>query len=202
MLAAVILSGGESRRMGSPKALLPFRGKTFLEHLLATARNPQISPVLVVLGPHAEQIRKEVALDPANVVLNQDWQLGQLSSIQAAVRHLAPREGVDGMMLFLVDHPFISSGLVEKLAREFYRTRKPVVLPTFHGRRGHPVIFSRAIFDELLAAPLDQGARVVVWNHAAEVLEVPTEEEGIVLNLNDPEVLRKALGGAADTSRS
>lgn len=188
--------------MGSPKALIPFHGKTFLQHLLDAARNPQVSPVLVVLGPHADQIRKEVALDPANVVINQDWQLGQLSSIQAAIRALQARESVDGMMLFLVDHPLISAELVGQLAGEFYRTRKAIVLPTFRGKRGHPVIFSRELFDELLAAPLDQGARVVVWNHADDVLEVPTEEEGTVMNLNDPEVLRKALGATAEGSQS
>jgi molybdenum cofactor cytidylyltransferase len=202
VLAAVILSGGESRRMGSPKALIPFRGKTFLQHLLDAAQNPQVSPVLVVLGPHADQIRKEVVIDPANVVINQDWQLGQLSSIQAAIRALHARERVDGMMLFLVDHPLISAELVGQLAGDFFRTRKPIVLPTFRGKRGHPVIFSRELFDELLAAPLDQGARVVVWNHADDVLEVPTEEEGTVMNLNDPEVLRKALGTTADRSQS
>jgi molybdenum cofactor cytidylyltransferase len=198
VLAAVILSGGESRRMGSPKALIPFRGKTFLQHLLDAARNPQISPVLVVLGPHADRIRKEVALDPANVVINHDWELGQLSSIQAAIRNLQTRESVDGMMLFLVDHPLISPALVGTLAEEFGRKRKSIVVPTFHGKRGHPVIFSRALFDELLVAPLDQGARVVVWKHASEVLEVPTEEKGIVMNLNDP----KALGEAGDLSQN
>src|SRR3974390_546907 len=136
--------------MGSPKALIPFRGKTFLQHLLDAARIPQISPVPVVLGPHADQIRKEVALDPANVVINQDWELGQLSSIQAAIRNLQTRENVDGMMLFLVDHPLISPALVGTLAEEFGLKRKSIVVPTFHGKRGHPVIFSRALFDELL----------------------------------------------------
>ena len=195
MLAAVILSGGESRRMGSPKALIPYRGRTFLQHLLDATQHPLISPVLVVLGPHADQIRKEVTLDPANVVINNDWQLGQLSSIQAALRHLATGEEIDGIMLFLVDHPLISPALVDKLAAEFYRTKKPIVLPAFQGKRGHPVIFARELFAELLAAPLDKGARVVVWAHADEVLEVPTEEEGVVLNVNDPETLRRALGG-------
>lgn len=196
MLAAVILSGGESRRMGSPKALVPYHGRTFLQHLLDVSRHPQISPVLVVLGPHADQIRKEAALDPGNVVINHDWQLGQLSSIQVALRHLAEREQTDGIMLFLVDHPLISPALVGKLITEFYRTGKPIVLPIFQGKRGHPVIFARSLFEELLAAPLEKGARTVVWNHADEVLTVPTDEEGVVLNLNDAETLRKALGGA------
>jgi molybdenum cofactor cytidylyltransferase len=75
----------------------------------------------------------------------------------------------------------------------FYENKKAIVLPTYNGRRGHPVIFSTALFGELLAAPAEQGARSVVWAHAADVLEVPTDEEGVVLNLNDPEMLRHAI---------
>jgi CTP:molybdopterin cytidylyltransferase MocA len=64
----------------------------------------------------------------------------------------------------------------------------------YQARRGHPVIFPAALYEELLRAPLDKGARAVVWAHAAEVLEVPTSEEGCVLNLNDPETLHRASG--------
>jgi molybdenum cofactor cytidylyltransferase len=200
VLAAVILSGGESRRMGSPKALIPYRGRTFLEHLLEVAHHPNISPTVVVLGPHADPIRKQVALDAVNVVINQEWEKGQLSSIQAAVRHLLLNDASDGFLLFLVDHPFVSAELVNQLTSEFYRSGKgrsgkAIVLPAFHGKRGHPVIFARRLYEELLAAPLDKGARTVVWAHADEVLEVPTEEEGVVLNVNDPETLRKTIGG-------
>lgn len=195
MLAAVILSGGESRRMGSPKALIPYRGATFLQHLLDVARHPKLGPVLVVLGPHADQIRKEVALEPSSVVINHDWEKGQLSSIQAALRYLASTGETDAIMLFLVDHPLVSAALVDQLIAEFYRSGKPIVLPTFRGKRGHPVIFARRLYAELLAAPLEKGARTVVWAHADEILGVPTDEEGVVLNLNDPEAFRKALGG-------
>jgi molybdenum cofactor cytidylyltransferase len=134
VLAAVILSGGESRRMGSPKALIPYRGATFLQHLLGVARHPKVAPVLVVLGPHADQIRKEVALEPSSVVINHDWEKGQLSSIQAALRHLASTGETDGIMLLLVDHPLVSAALVEQLIAEFYRSGKPIVLPTFLGK--------------------------------------------------------------------
>jgi molybdenum cofactor cytidylyltransferase len=195
-LAAIILSAGASSRMGSPKALIPYRGRTFLDHLLEVARHPKVGRVLVVLGPHAEEIRSQVKLETNNVVLNPDWEQGQLSSIQAALRHLAGGGQTEGIMLFLVDHPLISAVLVDQLIAEFYRSGQPIVLPAFRGKRGHPVIFARRLYEELLAAPLEKGARAVVWAHAGEVLEVPTEEEGVVLNLNDPETFRKALGGA------
>lgn len=194
MLAAIILSAGESSRMGSPKALIPYRGRTFLDHLLEVARHPKLGRVLVVLGPHAEQICSEVPLETASVVLNPDWQQGQLSSIQAALRQLADGDETEGIMLFLVDHPLISSVLVDQLIAEFYRSGQPIVVPTFRGKRGHPVIFAQRLYGELLAAPLEEGARTVVWAHAEEVLEAPTDEEGVVLNLNDPETFRKALG--------
>jgi CTP:molybdopterin cytidylyltransferase MocA len=195
VLAAIILSGGESSRMGSPKALIPYRGRVFLDHLLEVARHPKLGPVLVVLGPHAEQIRNEVKLDPASVVINPDWKQGQLSSIQAGLRKVAEGPETEGIMLFLVDHPLISGALVDQLIAEFYRSGRPIVLPVFRGKRGHPVIFAHQLYEELLAAPLEKGARAVVWAHADEVLQVPTDEEGVVLNLNDPEAFRKALGG-------
>lgn len=178
--------------MGRPKALLPYRDGTFLEHLINVTRHPQIGVTRIVLGAGAETIREAAKLDPSIVVLNPDWELGQLSSIWAGVRSLEGH-GTDGMVLCPVDHPLVSARLVAELIERFYEEKKAIVLPTYKGRRGHPVIFSSALFSELLAAPADLGARTVVWSHAAEVLEVPTDEEGVILNLNDPEMLKRAL---------
>jgi molybdenum cofactor cytidylyltransferase len=193
VLAAVILAAGESSRMGSPKALLAYQGRTFLERLVEGTHHPKVGLLRIVLGAHAEEVRGKLKLDPVTVVINSDWRRGQLSSIQAALRSL-PSGITDGMLLCLVDHPLISTALVGELIEKFYATGKPIVVPTHSGKRGHPVIFSSKLFPELLAAPLETGARAVVWAHAAEVLEVPTIEEGVVLNLNDPEALRRALG--------
>jgi molybdenum cofactor cytidylyltransferase len=196
MLAAVILSGGASSRMGSPKALLAYQGRPFLEHLLEVTVHPKIGVRRVVLGAHAEPIAKNIVLAADEVVINDDWDKGQLSSIQAAIRSLPDFKGgapgTDGLLLCLIDHPLISSDLVNELIEQFYVTRSRIVLPKYEGRRGHPVIFPAPLYDELLRAPLDKGARAVVWAHAADVLEVPTNEEGCVLNLNDPETLLRA----------
>jgi len=192
MLAAVILSGGASRRMGSPKALVSYQGTPFLEHLLAVTQHPGIGARRVVLGPDAELISKQIALAPEEVVINNNWEQGQLSSIHAALRSLPPN--IAGLLLCPVDHPLVSAALVDSLIAAFLESRAPVVVPTYQGRRGHPVIFSAAVFEELLNAPLDTGARAVVWAHKNEVLEVATAEEGCVLNLNDPNAILKLKG--------
>jgi molybdenum cofactor cytidylyltransferase len=194
MLAAVILSGGASRRMGSPKALVSYQGRPFLEHLLSVTKHPAIDVRRVVLGADADTISKEIALAPGEIVINQDWEKGQLSSIHAALRSLPPN--TDGMLLCPVDHPLVSAVLVSSLIDVFLESHAPVVVPVYRGKRGHPVIFSAAVYEELLNAPEQQGARSVVWAHKGEVQEVATTEEGCVLNLNDPNALANLTGGA------
>jgi molybdenum cofactor cytidylyltransferase len=190
MLAAVILSGGASRRMGTPKALLPYQGSTFLEHLLKVTDHPRIGRRRVVLGADAQEIAAGVKLLAEEVVINENWEAGQLSSIQCGLRSL-PAE-TDGMLLCLIDHPLISRELVGSLVERFYLSGKSIVLPVHKGRRGHPVIFASRLYEELLSAPLETGARAVVWKHGEEVCEMETSEEGCVLNLNDPDALGKA----------
>jgi len=194
MLAAVILSGGASRRMGSPKALVSYQGRPFLEHLLSVTRHPAIGVRRVVLGADTEAISNGIPLTADEIVINKDWEHGQLSSIHAALRSLPPN--TDGILLCPVDHPLISAVLVGSLIEAFLASHAPVVVPVFKGKRGHPVIFSSAVYEELLNAPLEQGARSVVWAHKGEVQEVATAEEGCVLNLNDPNALANLTGGA------
>ena len=128
-----------------------------------------------------------------NVVVNPEWEKGQLSSIHAAIRSLPDNGTVDGMILFLIDHPAISSALVDQLIQRFYGTdpRPPIVLPKYKDRRGHPVIFSVATFLSLLDASLETGARTVVVQNADQLAIVETDEEGCVLNVNDAASLER-----------
>ena len=192
-LAAVILSGGESKRMGAPKALLPYRGNTFIEHLIEVTRHPRVGVTRIVVGAHADEIRGHLAERASEIAINPEWQKGQLSSIQAGIRSLLAG-GTGGMLLCPVDHPLVTAQLIAHLIAEFDSSAKPIALPTYHGKRGHPLIFRASLYPELLAASPDVGARQVVWAHGDQICEVATEEEGVVLNINDPEALQRALG--------
>jgi molybdenum cofactor cytidylyltransferase len=188
MLAAVILAAGESRRMGFPKALLPYHGRTFLEHLVEITRHPQIGARIgarrVVIGAHQEEIGRRVPLPSDEWVVNPRWRNGQLSSIRAAIDSLSGVE-TDGMLLILVDHPLVTARVVETMLEAFERLPGSIVIPTWQERRGHPVIFPARLFADLQGASDEVGARAVVWAHAEEVVEVPTQEEGILLNIDD-----------------
>lgn len=192
MLAAAILSAGESRRMGTPKALLDYRGQTFVEHLIDVTQHPRVGLSRLVLGAKADDIRARTAASPDAIVINERWQQGQLSSIQAAIRSL-PHGATEGLILCPVDHPMISRETIAQLIAAFDATKKTIVLPTHKGRRGHPVIFRATLYDELLAASPDIGARQVVWAHPNDVEEVPTDDEGVVLNLDDPAAYQSAI---------
>jgi molybdenum cofactor cytidylyltransferase len=192
-IAAIILAAGESRRMGRPKALLACQGTTFLGHLLRVTAHPAIGIRKVVLGAAADEIVRASGVAREAVVMNPDWQNGQLSSLQAGLRSL-PEGGTDAILLCPVDHPLVSAHLIDTLVKAFRTQGKLIVVPTFLGQRGHPVIFSAALYAELLAAPAGEGARAVVRAHVKDVLEVPTKEEGVVMNLNDPAALARAAG--------
>ncbi len=118
MLAAAILAAGESKRMGQPKALVPFQGSTFVEHLIAATRHPRVGITRVVLGAGAEGIRANLKIDPSWIVVNADWPTGQLSSIHAAIRSL-PAGGTQGILVCPVDHPLLSAHLVAALIAAF-----------------------------------------------------------------------------------
>ncbi len=190
-IAGIVLAAGASSRMGRDKALLRWDDKTFLEHLLAALRNAETGPVRVVLGGNADEVQKQISFGAGEVVVNPDWQKGMLSSLIAGLNSL-PAD-VEAAVVCLVDHPCVSSTLIRALRENFRTGGNLIVVPTYRGRRGHPVLFSATLFDELRAAPLEVGARHVVRRHADDILEMPTEEEGVLLNTNDRAAYEKIL---------
>ena len=181
--------------MGRPKALLPIGGETFIEKIVAALEDAGLEHIVVILGHNAQALGGKIAHLPVTVLLNPDYQKGQLSSLQVAVRYFLADEACGGMLVHLVDHPYIDAGLVRLLIERFENSGKLIVVPRFHGKRGHPVIFARSLFQELLDAPMDQGAKAVVNAHREDTLEVDTAEEGITVDIDTPELYRQHVKG-------
>jgi len=130
MIAGLILAAGESSRMGRDKALLTYHGRTFLETIVVTLRNAGVERIAVVLGHHAEEIRKATKLEGVEVVINPEYRRGQTSSLQAGLRALDSPD-LEAVILHLVDHPAVSAATIQELVHSFRRA---------HSRSSFPLI--------------------------------------------------------------
>jgi len=185
MINAIILAAGQSKRMGKPKPLLRFKDKTFLEQIISVLKVSQADRITVVLGAEAETIKKTVDLSGISVVINKDYRKGQLSSLLAAIKN-TPQE-TDAILVCLVDHPFITKQVVNQIISSFKETSSPIIVPVFKGERGHPTLFARSLFNELINAPQEQGARYILYSNEEKVLELQTCESGITVGIDTPD---------------
>ncbi len=192
MINGIILAAGESKRMGSPKALLPFKGKTFLEHIISVLKRCSLDAVTVVLGADAKTIRESADLSETNVVVNSNYEEGQLSSLIAGLDSLPARS--EAVVVCLVDMPFVTEETVNAILSTFSETHASIVVPVYEGRRGHPVLFSRSVYEELLNAPPEQGARWVVKADVSRVRYVEVSDGGVVIAINTPDDYKSRLG--------
>lgn len=173
--------------MGYPKPLLKVGDETFVAHV-AAAMLKVVRRLTVVVGAHADRVRPAVPRDRRiSIVENPDWVRGQLSSIKAGIRALPPDAAA--AMVHLTDHPTVKAETFVAVADAYRQSGKPIVIARHSGRRGHPVLFDRSLFEELLDAPEDQGARAVVNADASRIVYTDVDDPGILLDLDTPEDL-------------
>ena len=182
--------------MGTPKALLDYRGETFLARLIRIT-GAVCDPVIVVLGHQSAEIRAQIQI-PATFVINPDPERGQLSSLQTGVAALPP--DAQGFAFMPMDCPAVREDTVAVLA-EAFKNRDPetlLVIPRFEkNQRGHPVFATRQIADELLALPLSAAARDVVHGHIPRTQYVDVDDPGILTDVDDPAAYRRLLETAS-----
>ncbi len=189
-LEGIILAAGESRRMGYPKPLLDIGGRTFIEHIAETML-AVVPRLVIVIGAHRERVRAAIPRDARiAIVENPDYSRGQLSSLKVGIGVIQPDSA--GAIVHLGDHPMVRVETFRAIVDSYHRTGKPIVIARHDGRRGHPVIFDRALFAELLSAPEEEGARHVVNADPSRVAYVDLNDPGINLDLDTPSDLARA----------
>lgn len=176
-IAVVVLAAGASTRMGTPKQLLSHEGQSLLRRAADVALNSICRPVVVVVGAHAEMLRRELNDLPVQVVENGKWSEGMSSSIRAGVEALEgddePAGGPEAVVLMLCDQPFVTSELLNQLVAAYRSGRAPIVASEYGGNCGVPALFSRPMFEELITLGGAEGARHLIARHADEVTAVP-----------------------------
>ena len=198
MVPAVVLAGGDSTRMGVPKALLAAPdGQAFVVRIVRAFADAGIGQVAVVTGSaHEATLAALEAADLAialQVVRNLDPSRGQVSSLWAGMDAVVD-DGSEGLLVTLVDVPMLTAATVSAVVEAWRRSRAPIVRPAVGARHGHPVLFDRALFSELREAPLEGGAKVVVRRHQSKILDVNPPDLGCLLDIDTPEDYQALVG--------
>ena len=192
MIAAIVLAAGASSRMGHAKAMLTLgpAGPTFVDAITDTLRAADVPVWRIVVAPG-------FAARGDHDVVNPDPSLGMLSSIQCGLGDFP--EPPDAVLVWPVDHPLVAPETVRAILAAFKSANTPVVVPTYKGRRGHPVLFAARVFPELLAADRSHGAREVVHAHDDRV-ELEVSDPGVIEDIDTPADYERVFGASIASS--
>jgi molybdenum cofactor cytidylyltransferase len=182
-VSAILLAAGTSSRMGQAKQLLPLGSSTVLAQTLAHTRAAAVDEVVLVLGSSAESIRHRLSLDGVKVVVNPSYEQGMASSLRTGLSALDPQSAA--ALIILGDQPFTSPQTLDRIIQAYRDTGAPIVIPTWQGTRGNPVLLDRSLFSEALALQGDVGCRAIFSRHLEEILNVEVEENGVLLDIDD-----------------
>lgn len=177
-LSILILAAGNSSRLGSPKQLIEFEGKTLIERIAETALSIS-EKVLIVLGGNADLVlpKLERFKDSISTIFNPDWQEGMGTSIRFGVDHLAEKS--DLILILLSDQPFISKVLLQNMLQTYATSLNPITTCVYNNTLGVPILFHKSVFIELLNLKGERGAKsfLPLYKNKISTVEFP---EGII----------------------
>ncbi|MBM4308839.1 MAG: molybdenum cofactor cytidylyltransferase [Deltaproteobacteria bacterium] len=181
-ISAILLGAGESKRMGRDKLLLPWGKRTILEHCLQVLLRTKVNEVIVVLGHRKEEMAHRLIGKRVKVLFNPNPEKGMSSSIQRGLRALDPQSA--GILIGLGDMPSLKSRTIDAILRAFREEKGNIILPSFRGRQGHPVLFHRKYKGELLKLKGDTGGKSIIMKHPEDVFVVPIKSEGVIRDID------------------
>lgn len=171
--AIIILAAGNSSRLGQPKQLLEFDGKSLLQIAIDTADQSEAEAKMLVLGANAEDIQRDIELKSVSLTINQDWELGMSKSLEVALRQLLTKyTAIDQILVLLSDQPYISSSLLEEMVDTQASSGKGIVACKYEDTLGVPVLFDKQYFDELLDLTGQKGAKKLIYEHNEDMATV------------------------------
>ncbi len=196
-ICAIILAAGSASRMGKLKQLLPFGQRSMLEHIIDKVLHMDFVEVYTVIGNGAEEIQQHITIHDARFhwLINEQYQMGQSTSLQLALQHILPR--YQHIMIFLGDLPFVTLETIETVAvngSELLKENEQpfIVRPTYHQMPGHPVFIGH--MTEALARKLsgDQGLKSIRHEFTNKML-IPVDNQGVIFDIDTPKDYKKAM---------
>ena len=193
MISAILLAAGESKRMGRPKQMLAWKGKTLLRHVLENLIHSTVDEIILVLGHEAEAIQKSLTEFQIKIVINPDYQQGMASSLRQGLLAIDTRS--EAFLVVLADQPGIGPEIINQIIHKFQRAdpRRGIARPVYRGLQGHPVLISVRYLQEALQLQGDVGARQILMNHPEDILEIEADQEGILKDIDTHEEYQKYL---------
>lgn len=185
-VAALILAAGEASRMGQPKQLLPYKEGTLLSHAIRQAIEAECSPVIVVLGAHAEQIQPSLAELPVAIAINENWRSGMGGSIRVGLHRLKDLDlEVSAAFILLSDQPLVTAAHLKAMRRQKESAKTEIVAAQYKGTLGVPALFDRSVFPKLESLPDDKGAQRVL--HSKNIGVVPYDLPEAAIDVDSPD---------------
>ena len=190
--AVVIVAAGESKRLGTPKQLLPYQGETLLNRLIANLKQATDFPIFLILGASSEKIIKEISATDFSITINENWQEGMASSIRLGIQ-VAQKNvpNLEGIMLVVCDQPFIAVANIQALIKLQKNTNLPIAASYYANTLGTPALFHKSVFPDLLKLSGDVGAKNIIQQRGTEVAKLHFEE-GLV-DIDTPEDYQQLL---------
>ena len=182
---AIVLAAGESKRMGSPKMLLPYNDVTIIEQVIRNLMDSNVDRVVVVVGSDREEIMKVTRRYDVFHCYNQDYKSGMLSSVKCGFYSLP--EGCLAALIMPGDQPMTGPGEINRVISTFTESDKGLVMASYNGRRGHPLIVDMKYLDEVLSLPEREGLRTLAGKHPEDVLESGTDDPSVLRDIDTQE---------------
>ena len=168
----ILLAAGSSSRLGRPKQLINYQGKTLIQNSIEAAQHSAADDLIVVLGSNSDLIQTGIESKEVSVLVHAHWEDGMSSSMQCGLRHLIETSQVYQVILMLCDQPYITKALLDQLMLDKKASGKGIVACSYAGTVGVPALFDQKYFPELLALKGTEGAKKVILNHQADTFLV------------------------------
>ncbi|MDO9261767.1 MAG: nucleotidyltransferase family protein [Flavobacteriaceae bacterium] len=174
----IILAAGESKRMGFPKMLLKFNGITMIETVIQNVINADIDNTIVVLGANSQTLTELLTKSNVKYCFNNNYKEGMLSSVKCGFKNLP--SDLKAVLVFLGDQPFITSNVINKVIDAHKFSGKGIVIPIYQKKRGHPILIDKKYTEAIHKLDVETGLRSLTYLFADDVLEVDTDDSGIL----------------------